>query len=182
MGSTPSHSRQIGVISREAIHAGGLSVGPTHSPPGNSLTRFFTKNKSAPVRLEALLAFWSISLSCGAAHGLLEHNQRATEDYDKAIQLDPDYAEAYYNRGRTYYILGQYTKADADEAKACSVWWYHDMDEAKAWSVTVDKAWLCWPTLSLLPSEDGWCDYILPIAFSSHYQPYKWLEKLLTFR
>ena len=39
-------------------------------------------------------------------------------EYTKAIQLDPDYAKAYSNRGVSYRNLGQYTLASADEAKA----------------------------------------------------------------
>ena len=43
------------------------------------------------------------------------------EDFDKAVQLDPDYASAYYSRGVAYGYLGEYSKADADNAKACSL-------------------------------------------------------------
>ena len=48
-------------------------------------------------------------------------HQRAIEDFDKAIQLDPDYALAYANRGIAYHLLGQDEKSDADKAKACSL-------------------------------------------------------------
>ena len=57
----------------------------------------------------------------GRSQGLLGEYQRAIEDYDKAIQLDPDDAMAYNNRGVAYYYLGQYTKQAADRAKACSL-------------------------------------------------------------
>ena len=57
----------------------------------------------------------------GRSQGLLGEYQRAIEDYDKAIQLDPDLAPAYNNRAWAYYYLGQYTKQAADEAKACSL-------------------------------------------------------------
>ena len=33
--------------------------------------------------------------------------ERAIEDYDKAIELDPNDAQAYYNRGNSYGNLGQ---------------------------------------------------------------------------
>ena len=48
------------------------------------------------------------------------YNQ-AIQDLNKAIQLDPGLALAYYNRGRAYADLGQDAEADADKAKACSL-------------------------------------------------------------
>ena len=36
----------------------------------------------------------------------------AIADFEKAIELKPDYADAYFNLGRTYYLLN-------DEDKAC---------------------------------------------------------------
>jgi tetratricopeptide (TPR) repeat protein len=40
--------------------------------------------------------------------------QKALDDYDRAIQLDPQYTDAYHNRGRVYYDLKEYQKALAD--------------------------------------------------------------------
>ena len=37
--------------------------------------------------------------------------QGAIEDFQKAIELKPDYADAYFNLGRTYYLMN-----DADKA------------------------------------------------------------------
>ena len=51
----------------------------------------------------------------------LEKYQRAIEDYDQAIRLDPNNALAYNNRGVAYRSLGKYAEADADKAKACSL-------------------------------------------------------------
>ena len=42
----------------------------------------------------------------------------ALVDYDKAIELDPEYATAYNNRGIAYRHLGEYEKALADYGKA----------------------------------------------------------------
>ena len=39
-------------------------------------------------------------------------------DHDKAIQIDPDYALAYVNRGVAYYYLRQYKLAILDYDKA----------------------------------------------------------------
>ena len=52
--------------------------------------------------------------------GLRQH-QRAIQDYDMAIQVNPRSSKAYYNRGNAYSTLGQDAKADADKAKACSL-------------------------------------------------------------
>jgi tetratricopeptide (TPR) repeat protein len=47
-------------------------------------------------------------------HGLWD----TTEDYDKAIGLNPSYALAYSNRGFTYCCLKQYERAIEDCNKA----------------------------------------------------------------
>ena len=47
--------------------------------------------------------------------------QRAIQDFDKAIRLESGYALAYDARGLAYSNLGQYSKTDADKAKACSL-------------------------------------------------------------
>ena len=41
-----------------------------------------------------------------------------TQDYDKAIELNPDNADAYYKRGDAYDEMGEYGKAIADYNKA----------------------------------------------------------------
>ena len=43
----------------------------------------------------------------------------------EAIELDPNYAAAYYNRGNVYYNLGQHAKAKTDLDKACSLSSYY---------------------------------------------------------
>jgi tetratricopeptide (TPR) repeat protein len=42
----------------------------------------------------------------------------AMEDYNKAIELDPNYADAYYNRGLAHYDLKEYERAIEDYNKA----------------------------------------------------------------
>ena len=37
--------------------------------------------------------------------------QGAIEDFQKAIELKPDYADAYFNLGRTYYLMNDQDKA-----------------------------------------------------------------------
>lgn len=48
-------------------------------------------------------------------------SQRALEDYDQAIHLDPRLAEAYYNRGRALYRLGRIQDALRDYDKVVSL-------------------------------------------------------------
>ena len=64
----------------------------------------------------------------GAADGLvsfvftayyyLGQYERAIEDYDEAIRIDPEYGKAYYNRGIAYEILGQQPRAERDFERA----------------------------------------------------------------
>ena len=44
--------------------------------------------------------------------------EKAIECFDKAIELNPNYADAYYDRGLTYYQLKRYEKAIEDYNKA----------------------------------------------------------------
>ena len=57
----------------------------------------------------------------GSTYLELGQHQRAIQDYDKALQLDPSFAAAYNNRWIAHNKLGEYTRADPDQAKACSL-------------------------------------------------------------
>ena len=54
--------------------------------------------------------------------------ERSIKDYDKAIELDPNDAAAYYNRGHSYSDLGQYQRAIEDFDKAIEL----DPNDAEA--------------------------------------------------
>ena len=43
--------------------------------------------------------------------------ERAIEDYDQALEINPQLAEAYTNRGNAYADLGQYERAIEDFTK-----------------------------------------------------------------
>jgi tetratricopeptide (TPR) repeat protein len=47
----------------------------------------------------------------------LEEYEHALQDYDKAIQINPQLADAYLARGRIYIQLGKVTEAEADFKK-----------------------------------------------------------------
>jgi tetratricopeptide (TPR) repeat protein len=44
--------------------------------------------------------------------------EKAVQDYDKALSLNPNYAMALYNRGIAYYDARQYDRAAADMNQA----------------------------------------------------------------
>jgi len=60
-----------------------------------------------------------------SGRGLLYQEQKkyreAIEDFNKAIELKPDYGQAYYNRGNAYYDLGIYNKAIEDFSKSIKI-------------------------------------------------------------
>ena len=48
----------------------------------------------------------------------LHKYERAIEDFDKAIEFNPNYVEAYYNRGVAYVKLNEHERAIKDFSKA----------------------------------------------------------------
>ena len=54
----------------------------------------------------------------GTAYALLRKFKQAIQDFNKAIELNPNYAAAYNNRAYCYQELGDKAKAQADFAKA----------------------------------------------------------------
>ena len=51
-------------------------------------------------------------------HVDLGHLEAALADYTRALELDPVFAVAYYNRGTTYAVLEQHDAALADDTRA----------------------------------------------------------------
>ena len=47
----------------------------------------------------------------GCAKTNAQHYEEALADFEKAIELKPDYADAYFNLGRTYFLLNNEDKA-----------------------------------------------------------------------
>jgi Tfp pilus assembly protein PilF len=58
-------------------------------------------------------------LNRGQTYLELGEYEKAIQEYDKAIQLDPNYALAYHHRGNAYRELGIKGKAYADKMQAC---------------------------------------------------------------
>ncbi len=70
-----------------------------------------TSNLIAPSTLDSAEAY----LAHGDQYAGIKQYDRAIEDYNQAIQLKPNYAEAYNNRGYSYYYG---SKANLDQAIA----------------------------------------------------------------
>ena len=60
----------------------------------------------------------SAYITRGGAYYDLGQYERAIQDYNEAIRLDPKDADAYYNRGIAYGKLGRSVEAERDIAKA----------------------------------------------------------------
>ncbi len=54
----------------------------------------------------------------GVARSLNGSRQKALQDFDQAIRINPDYAEAYFNRGNTNRALLRYADAERDYSLA----------------------------------------------------------------
>jgi lipoprotein NlpI len=54
----------------------------------------------------------------GLAYGRKGDNERAIQDYNEAIRLNPNYALAYSGRGRTRFFVAQFQAAQEDFKKA----------------------------------------------------------------
>ena len=57
----------------------------------------------------------------GNAYGNLQQYQSALADFTQAIEINPQYADAYYSRGITYDNLQQYQSAIADYTQAIEI-------------------------------------------------------------
>lgn len=51
----------------------------------------------------------------------LKEYPKKIQDYNKAIDLDPNYAAAYHQRGMLFYLLGLIEKACTDCKEACEL-------------------------------------------------------------
>ena len=65
-------------------------------------------------------------VSRGNAYSRNGAYERAIDSYTKAIQLQDDFADAYFNRGVSYYELGQFLPAISDLTRAIEINPYDD--------------------------------------------------------
>ena len=52
--------------------------------------------------------------SCGIIYRNVGQNEKAIEEFTRAIEIDPKYVNAFFNRGVTYGNIGQWKKAIDD--------------------------------------------------------------------
>ena len=64
---------------------------------------------------------WLVYNNRGIAYYDLGNYKQAIEDYNRAIEIKPDYADAYYNRGIAYNGLGNYRQAIEDYNRAIEI-------------------------------------------------------------
>jgi tetratricopeptide (TPR) repeat protein len=64
---------------------------------------------------------WLIYFNRGVAHNGLGNYRQAIEDCDRAIEINPGYAEAYNNRGGAHNGLGNYRQAIEDLSRAIEI-------------------------------------------------------------
>ena len=63
----------------------------------------------------------SVHIEKGVAHYESKEYDQAIAEYSKAIEINPNYADAYYNRGLVYDDLKEYSQAIADYSKAIEI-------------------------------------------------------------
>jgi tetratricopeptide (TPR) repeat protein len=64
---------------------------------------------------------WPIYNFRGFAYSTIGNYRQAIEDYGRAIEIKPDYAEAYINRGVAYSTIGNYRQAIEDYGRAIEI-------------------------------------------------------------
>ena len=60
-------------------------------------------------------------ISRGLSHGSVDNSDEAISDFNKAIEIDPNSAEAYYCRGRAYHDRGNLDKAISDYTQVIKI-------------------------------------------------------------
>lgn len=61
------------------------------------------------------------AIESGVSYARNGDPDQAIAEYDRAIELDPDFADTYYNRGNAYYDKGELDQAIADFQKALRI-------------------------------------------------------------
>ncbi|WP_445300957.1 tetratricopeptide repeat protein [Microcoleus sp. BR0-C5] len=72
-----------------------------------------------------LITFYNL----GVIHSRLGNQEKALEDFTKAIQLEGDFAQAYQNRGIVHYELGYCQRAEEDFFNAKNLYRRHGKEE-----------------------------------------------------
>ncbi|MGZ3592372.1 MAG: tetratricopeptide repeat protein [Syntrophales bacterium] len=93
----------------------------------DKLATYYLKNGSVEKSISALTEAINIYpetesyLKRGNAYIRLGNYKQAISDYDRAIEINPNYVKAYINRGNTYINLGNYKQAISDYDRAIEI-------------------------------------------------------------
>ncbi len=115
-------TQQLNQLLEQAGISTEISAEPIESKPSPETNEIVAaverKVEEAGQRFEAAVGDPEMHLRLGNAAYESGEYERAIQDLDEAIRLDPQYAFAYNNRGIAYRLLGQYNRAiqDYDEA------------------------------------------------------------------
>ena len=64
---------------------------------------------------------WFIYYNRGVGYTQLDNYRQAIEDFNRAIEIKPGFADAHNNRGSAYYVLGNYKQAIEDLNRAIEI-------------------------------------------------------------
>ncbi|MGZ3607884.1 MAG: tetratricopeptide repeat protein, partial [Syntrophales bacterium] len=93
----------------------------------DKLATYYLKNGRVEKSISALTEAINIYpetesyLKRGNAYIRLGNYKQAISDYDRAIEINPNYVKAYINRGNTYINLGNYKQAISDYDRAIEI-------------------------------------------------------------
>ena len=71
--------------------------------------------------ISTFVSRFDLLFNLGNSNSGLGNYERAIEHYEKALEIDPEYGDAYNNRGIAYYYLEQYERAIEDFNKALDI-------------------------------------------------------------
>jgi tetratricopeptide (TPR) repeat protein len=71
--------------------------------------------------ISTFVSRFDLFFNLGYSYNELGEYQRAVQNYDQAIDINPESAAAYFNRGESYYFLQQYLEAVQSQNKAIEI-------------------------------------------------------------
>jgi tetratricopeptide (TPR) repeat protein len=91
-----------------------LLISARHADAAREISNYLSGTNNSDIRAEAYVLR-------AISHGYMGNYGQAIEDYDLAIEINPQYALAYNSRGNAYYDLRQYERAIEDYSQAIEI-------------------------------------------------------------